>query len=309
MKAEGKEYDERMAELEHVEYPKPNAEFVYATFNAFAAHPPLGRPGEHPAEVGGPGDGRAGHVVQRLRPGVRAAAERGRAPALPLRGLQDAGADRARDLPRRGPGGRGGLPAHHRPRRRLEPRRRVGAHALRPGPGSPGRPRAPPPAAPAFALDPATNLRGFTARVRAELHRLLGALGRRSYEEAATLVRQRPGEEWTPRRLEEAMAPYWAEHARIDVTPRARRPDNTFLSEVAPRSWSAVQRIVDEAGEVDWMIECADRSRGAPRPRRAAHRAGPDRDLIAHPAGAARFTRSRGPARATPASPIPRARR
>jgi hypothetical protein len=53
------------------------------------------------------------------------------------------------------------------------------------------------------------------------------------------------------------MAPYWAEHARVDVTPRARRPENTFLSEVAPRSWSAVQRIVDEAGEVDWMIECA----------------------------------------------------
>jgi hypothetical protein len=113
------------------------------------------------------------------------------------------------------------------------------------------------PAAPAFALDPASNPRGFTARVRAELHRLLGALSRRSFEEAATLVRQRPGQEWTPRRLEEAMAPYWAEHARIDVTPRARRPDNTFLSETTPRHWSAVQRIVDEAGEVDWMIECA----------------------------------------------------
>jgi hypothetical protein len=113
------------------------------------------------------------------------------------------------------------------------------------------------PAAPAFALDPASNLRGFTARVRAELHRLLGALSRRSYEEAATLVRQRPGQEWTPRRLEDAMAPFWAEHPRIDVTPRARRPDNTFLSEIAPRHWSAVQRIVDEAGEVDWMLECA----------------------------------------------------
>jgi len=112
------------------------------------------------------------------------------------------------------------------------------------------------PAAPSFALDPAANPRGFTARVRAELHRLLGALSRRSYEEAATLVRQRPGEEWTPRRLEEAMAPFWAEHSRVDVTPKARRPDNTFLSEAAPRQWSAVQRIVDESGEVDWMVEC-----------------------------------------------------
>jgi hypothetical protein len=112
------------------------------------------------------------------------------------------------------------------------------------------------PAAPAFALDPATNLRGFTARVRAELHRLLGALSRRSYEEAATLLRQRPGQEWTPRRLEEAMAPFWAEHSLVDVTPKARRPDNTFLSEAGPHRWSAVQRIVDEAGEVDWMVQC-----------------------------------------------------
>lgn len=53
------------------------------------------------------------------------------------------------------------------------------------------------------------------------------------------------------------MAPFWAEHSRVDVTPRARRPDNTFLSEAAPRHWSAVQRVVDEAGEVDWMIACA----------------------------------------------------
>jgi hypothetical protein len=112
------------------------------------------------------------------------------------------------------------------------------------------------PPVPAFAIDPASNPRGFAVRVRTELHRLLGALSRRSYEEAALLLRQRPGEEWTPRKLEEAMAPYWAEHQRIDVTPRARRPDNTFLSEVGPRRWSAVQRLVDEQGEVDWMLDC-----------------------------------------------------
>ena len=41
MKAEGKEYDERMAELEKVEYPKPNRDFVYATFNEFAVKLPV----------------------------------------------------------------------------------------------------------------------------------------------------------------------------------------------------------------------------------------------------------------------------
>jgi hypothetical protein len=53
------------------------------------------------------------------------------------------------------------------------------------------------------------------------------------------------------------MAPYWAEHPRVDLTPAARRPHNTFLEEAGPRRWKAVQRIVDEVGEVDWMIECA----------------------------------------------------
>jgi hypothetical protein len=40
LKAQGVEYDERMAELEKIEYPKPLREFVYTTFNDFAViHP------------------------------------------------------------------------------------------------------------------------------------------------------------------------------------------------------------------------------------------------------------------------------
>ena len=39
-KAEGMEYDQRMAKLEEIEHPKPLREFLYETFNAFAAaHP------------------------------------------------------------------------------------------------------------------------------------------------------------------------------------------------------------------------------------------------------------------------------
>ncbi|HEU5397057.1 MAG TPA: DUF3516 domain-containing protein, partial [Verrucomicrobiae bacterium] len=44
MKMEGIEYDERMEELEKLEYPKPNREFIYSTFNAFAdRHPWVGQ--------------------------------------------------------------------------------------------------------------------------------------------------------------------------------------------------------------------------------------------------------------------------
>jgi superfamily II RNA helicase len=43
MKAEGMEYDERMAELDKIDYPKPNAEFLYATYELFSErHPWVG---------------------------------------------------------------------------------------------------------------------------------------------------------------------------------------------------------------------------------------------------------------------------
>src|SRR5438045_5981872 len=40
MKMEGIEFDKRIEELEKLEYPKPNREFIYSTFNAFAAKHP-----------------------------------------------------------------------------------------------------------------------------------------------------------------------------------------------------------------------------------------------------------------------------
>ena len=52
MKAQGMEYDERMRELEKVEYPKPNPDFVYATFDEFAAkHPWVGHENIRPKSV------------------------------------------------------------------------------------------------------------------------------------------------------------------------------------------------------------------------------------------------------------------
>jgi Domain of unknown function (DUF3516)/DEAD/DEAH box helicase len=52
MKADGMEYEQRMAELEKLEYPKPLAEFVYMTFNAFALrHPWVGEEAIRPKSI------------------------------------------------------------------------------------------------------------------------------------------------------------------------------------------------------------------------------------------------------------------
>lgn len=52
MKAEGLDYDERMAELEKLEYPKPDADFIYGSYNAFAdRHPWVGEEHIRPKSI------------------------------------------------------------------------------------------------------------------------------------------------------------------------------------------------------------------------------------------------------------------
>src|SRR6185436_6901857 len=52
MKAEGLDYDHRMAELEKMEYPKPLRDFIYMTFNAFAdRHPWVGEENIRPKSI------------------------------------------------------------------------------------------------------------------------------------------------------------------------------------------------------------------------------------------------------------------
>ncbi|MBK9577483.1 MAG: DUF3516 domain-containing protein [Fibrobacterota bacterium] len=52
MKAEGIEYDARMAELQDMEYPKPQREFVYGTFNTFSEkHPWVGNDNIRPKSI------------------------------------------------------------------------------------------------------------------------------------------------------------------------------------------------------------------------------------------------------------------
>ena len=271
MKARGMEYDERMAELERVEYPKPNRDFVYATFNEFAAkHPWVGQENIRPKSV-------AREMVEKFMTFgdyVREY-ELQRSEGLLLRYLSEAYKTLVQTVPER-----------YRDDALLDviaflratvrgidsslidewERLRDPAYQAAPA-ADPRAALGPPP--------PWADPRAFAARLRNELHALVVAFARKDWEAARAALA--PGGDWTAQALEAELGPYFAEHERIDVTPAARRPDHTFVKELEPRRWEAVQRIVDPAGQVDWAIFCEVDLRGeydAERPLIALLRVG-----------------------------------
>jgi superfamily II RNA helicase len=245
LKASGVEYAERLAELEKVEHPKPLADFLYGTFDSFSAvHPWVGQDNIHPKSI-------ARDMLERFcsfADYVREY-ELQRSEGVLLRYLTDAYKTVVQTVPES--------------YRTEEVDELIAAlrQALKdvdsslldewermqlpPGVTPDARPVAP--AAP--------SQRAVVARLRAELHRLLRALGTRAWDEAMAALA--PGHSWTAASLEAEMAPYFAEHHAVVLTPEARRPDHSLVKPVGPRAWEARQRILDPEGHADWMLDCS----------------------------------------------------
>ena len=268
MKAKGMEYDERMAELEKVEYPKPLAEFVYATFDAFAAiHPWVGHENIRPKSV-------ARDMIERYMTFHDYVGEYDlqRSEGVLLRYLSDAYKTLVQTVPEAYRDERlddviAFLRATVRGadaslldewERMRDPAYRIAAPDERAALAALPPPR---------AARPDEDPRAFAARVRNELHRLLRALALKRWDDARAALWD-PAGAWSAQRLEAELAPYFAEHAAIDLRPAARLPHNTFLEKTSPGAYAARQRIVDPEGEVDWVVECAV-DLGAERPEDA----------------------------------------
>jgi hypothetical protein len=249
LKAQGMEYEQRMEELDKLEWPKPNRDFIYETFNAFAdKHPWVGEDNIAPKSV-------AREILERFCSFHDYVRDLGlqRFEGVLLRYLSEAYRALNRSVPLRFRseavedliGSLGGVV------------RTVDSSLLEEWEEM----RAPPTfteagriaAEPAKPRDVAADPRAFAARIRAELHRLLGALARRDFADALAALREgEPG--WTAERLAAEVAPYFEEHNQIVVTPVARSPRKTTLAQVAPRIWEAQQAIVDPEGDEDFAI-------------------------------------------------------
>lgn len=249
LKAQGMEYDQRMEELEKVEHPKPNAEFIYGTFDSFAAkHPWVGHENIRPKSVARELFERAATFNEYIREyGLQ------RSEGVVLRYVSDAYKTLIQNVPDSA---------------RNEQLEDIAAfllttlrhtdsslveewEALRSGVPLTTVARDAPAAAPR-KKDLAKDPRALAARVRAELHQLVRLLARKEWEAAAEHLQS---ETWTTASIEAALAPYYAEHPTLDTTPRARQPVLTQLVPDDDRRWKVRHALIDSQGEQDWYVE------------------------------------------------------
>jgi hypothetical protein len=266
LKAEGVEYEQRIEALDQLEWPKPNREFIYATFNDFSdRHPWVGSENIAPKSIAREilerfcsfndyirdyGLQRSEGILLRYLSEVTKALAQGvparfRTPAVEELGFALASVVRGVDA---------SLLEEWRSLR--DPAASNVAPALEIEETPAGK--RPP--------DLLTDVRALTARVRADLHRLLGALARKDYEEASLSVRVLGDEDDSPpERLAAAMSAFYPEHSRILVTPTARHTSNTVVRAREPLVWEAEQRILDPEGHDDWAIHAeVDLTAGVP---------------------------------------------
>jgi superfamily II RNA helicase len=257
LKSEGVEYDERMAELDKATYPKPNAEFIYDTFNAYARkHPWLDADNIRPKSVARDmfeGYASFSEYVKRF----------GLAPAegVLLRYLSDAYKTLVQSVPA----------AFYTDEltdivsylratlQRVDTTLVQEWESLLSGPAEAESARDA-----GVAYDVARDPKALRARIRADLHLLVKALAERDYAEAVNLVQS--GEEpWTEERFDNAFQAFYAEHERLVFDQTARYVDKTQITELAPHVYRARQILVDEIGDNHWYLEAeVDVQQGMP---------------------------------------------
>jgi superfamily II RNA helicase len=248
LKEQGVEYEQRMAELDQLEHPKPLREFTYERFDTYRAqHPWVADHNIRPKSVARDLHERAMTFHDFVRHYGLARSE-----GLVLRYLadtykalvqtvpEDAKTDELLDLTAwLGETVRQvdsslidewEALVHPDEHEVAAPAVAAGAH---------GHHGDPPTAVTA-------NERAFRVMVRNEAFRWVELLARRAHEELA----ERLDGDWTAEELAGAMAPYWAEHDEIGIGPSARS-----AARFRPTADGRVRQVLDDpAGHHDWAL-------------------------------------------------------
>jgi superfamily II RNA helicase len=254
LKAAGVEYEERMEELEKLTYPKPNADFAYDTFNAFAKqHPWVASENIRPKSI-------AREMYETFSSFVDYIRDYGleRSEGVLLRYLSEVYKTLVQTVP---------LSARTEEVEDMitffgAMLRSVDSSLIeeweRMLEGAPPRARYEEDESvlvDADRVDITRDARGFQVLVRNRLFSLLKALSRREWDTASSLL-DSDAEPWTAQRYENALAPFYAEHSAIRLDPPARAPANTRIVAQEGEIWRIEQTICDPEGDNEFFLLC-----------------------------------------------------
>lgn len=288
LKAEGVEYERRMAELDTVEYPKPRRDFIYDSFNAFAAaHPWIGQENIRPKSI-------AREMAEKWRSFADYVRDYDlqRIEGVLLRHLASVHKTLAQTVPET---------AKTEAVREIETWLREIVrgtdaslleeweqlrHPAASAPATAGAgavaetsPRA------AIGLADVTRDRdAFRRLTRLAILEIVALLAQRRWDDAATRLEAVPGDAaWTGPRLEAALAPWLATHERIRLDPEARNARHSHFDfdphgDGPHRLWRIEQVLVDPMETNDWSLRFRvdlAAARAAGRPVLALESCGP----------------------------------
>ncbi|MBH1988759.1 MAG: DUF3516 domain-containing protein [Myxococcaceae bacterium] len=248
MRQQGLEYEERMAELEKMEHPKPLRDFIYNTYNAFEdQHPWLKGDNIQPKSV-------AREMIENLSAFNEYVKEYGleRSEGVFLRYLSMVYKAYTQTIPE-----------PYQNDSFNEVASLLKAVVLKTDSSLLNewenllRPQTP---SSEIELRPqwVFNEKQFRAEVRAIVLQLVGALGRKDFEEAASII---------PYDYEKALHAYFEQHERILSNHQARFPIYTRFEKVSDYRYRVKQVILDPQSEHDWYLDfLAEQCPGASLP-------------------------------------------
>lgn len=270
MKSRGVEYEERIAELEKLEYPKPHRDFIYATFNDFAAkHPWVGQENIRPKSV-------AREMFESYLSFADYVREYDlhRVEGVLLRYLSELYKVVVQTVPlaARTDELREAIDYLRAMLREVDSSLVDEWERLQRGESEEPETTGAKSAEEAVALTPdvTRNVRSFTAMVRRAVFNLVRALANRDWTTAARRVdAPADGSAPSPLEIESAMEVFFREHAGLRVDHDARSPARTRVLPVTDSRWKIEQVLVDDEDDNDWVLELEidlDRSRALDRP-------------------------------------------
>ena len=249
MKAEGMDYDERMAELEKIDYPKPNVEFLYGTYDLFAErHPWVGGDVLRPKSI-------ARDMYELGMSFVEYVKEYGlqRSEGVLLRYLTDAYKGFVQTVPESAKTDELydvsdwlGLTVRSVDASLLDEWEQLQA---------PGEDVVMPTERPEDeAIDITKDVRGFTTMVRNAAWQIVRFLAFKQYDRAAEALSEASDtNEWDYTRFKEALEPYWAEYDAIQIGPDARSSAQLKLEQHEP-TWTLTQILLDPDDHRSWHL-------------------------------------------------------